>query len=159
MVRRIAAHRKMRVPALVNQFLPFLHRVIRIQDGHVLPVRTDFIRRDIVKLKDVLNHFSLIGVNGSLLISRIHQHTDLLFRYLIFIFIGIYSQKTQNSIRRYRAQCHQRIKNNGNSVKHLCHPKRNFLRIFHGQPFRNKFTENQRQVGNQYGNQDNRHRR
>ena len=101
-VHSFAADRVIRVAALMDELLPLLNRILHPQKIHIGPVDADFVDRQIIELKYVLNHIFFFIVDRAFFAAGIYHHSDFFLRHLIVVLIRIDPQKAQDTVCRYR---------------------------------------------------------
>ena len=132
-----------------------LRRVVHPQHHHVGAVDHHVPGGHVVKFEDVLDHLLLTGLDGAFLLADVHHHADALLRYLIVLLVGVDMYQTQHGICGDSQQPDERPHDGGQERHHPAGEAGHLLALLHGHPLGYQLAEDQREEGEDNGDQDN----
>ena len=138
----------------VDDLIPILKGIIDIECFNLCSVSEYLINRRIVEIKDVLYHFALVRLDSSLFGTRADHKLDLVLGYFLFL-VGIYAEKTEDTVCGCGEQPHKRRKNTRNESEKSRKSKSCFFRVVHSYLFGNELAYNDTEIRND--NRDNNH--
>ena len=128
----LVADRIVGVSGGVDERLPLLHILVQIQAVHIHPVGTYLFHGNIIKLEYIADHLALLAVDISLGVALHKEHTDLLLRHLLLLFLRVDVQETQHPVGGFGQQEHKGGERLGHPVQETRQQEGELLRLLHG---------------------------
>ena len=132
---------------LMNGLSPLPVRIFNIKHCHIGSVGADILHRQIIKFENILNKLIFRRLYGSLFQAFIHHHQDVFLGNVRRVFIRIDADQTKNGIGGCGKKKNKRRCQYGNKDKNRSNIQSNGLGMHLCKPLRNKFSENNTNVG------------
>ena len=147
-------HRDARQAGFADGAQNLLVRCVRADGDHVGAVGHDVEGGVVVELEDVVDHLAFGLGDGTLFFTEIGHHADVLLGDAVFLRIGINAAETKHAVGGNRQQPDQRFHHGGKAQNHAADHLGHRVGLLHGDALGNEFAENQREIGEDDGNQD-----
>ena len=108
----------------------------------------------VVELEDVVDHLAFGLGDGTLFFTDIGHHADVLLGDAVLLRIGINAAEPKHAVGGNRQQPDQRFHHGGKAQNHAADHLGHRVGLLHGDALGNEFAENQREIGEDDGNQD-----
>ena len=131
-------------------------RGVHLNSGDIAYPGHGVADREVAEFKDVLEQFLLLRIDGSVLVTQVDHHADLILGDLFLLVLGLHAEQTEHSIGGQGEKGHHRPGDEGKRGDHPAGETCHLQGLLHGDAFRDQLAEDQSKVGEDQSDDDHR---
>ena len=129
-------------------------RGVHLNSGDIAYPGHGVADREVAEFKDVLEQFLLLRIDGSVLVTQVDHHADLILGDLFLLVLGLHAEQTEHSIGGQGEKGHHRPGDEGKRGDHPAGETCHLQGLLHGDAFRDQLAEDQSKVGEDQSDDD-----